>query len=134
MKLDENYLGGTSDEHAGRDQRVDITPAQPRSEDYKDILRSYWTNIHSRNHRYSLRSFARLIGISSGRLSEVLSGKQGLSARSAEQIAQRLKMAPDVQKRFVCLVVASCARSRRDRLLAQKELEELLKKQYSSAS
>lgn len=51
-----------------------------------------------RNHRFSLRAFARLLGLPSGRLSEILSHKRPLTLGHIEQISQALGISPqDVQ-------------------------------------
>ncbi|MBI3296464.1 MAG: TIGR02147 family protein [Deltaproteobacteria bacterium] len=55
-----------------------------------DRLRAEFLARRSQNPQYSLRSFARDIGISSGALSQVFSRKRPLTKRSLERISRRL--------------------------------------------
>lgn len=49
------------------------------------------------NSAYSLRAFARQIGLPPGRVSELLSGKRTLTAKSFAKIAERLGLSPRQQ-------------------------------------
>lgn len=91
--------------------------------DYRDILRSRLQLRLKRNPRYSLRAYAKDLGVSPGRLSEILSGKQGLSASSATKIAQRLGLNQVESSHFCNLVEAQDARSLKKKILAQKALQ-----------
>ena len=73
----------------------------------RDFLEREFSRRQSRNSGYSMRAYARDLGISVGRLSEIFSGKQGISARSAESIALRMGLPPRERERFVDLA-ASC--------------------------
>jgi hypothetical protein len=75
-----------------------------------------------KNNAYSLRSFARDLDITSSWLSEVLNGKKGMSEDKAGIMATSLGLSSVERKLFQLSVKAAHARSRKDRLLAQKEL------------
>ncbi len=55
---------------------------------------------------YSLRSFAKDLEISPSRLSEVLSARQGLSAKFAEKISAKLKLSPKEAQFWLDLILA----------------------------
>lgn len=60
------------------------------------------------NPRYSLRAFARNLGMSPGELSEVLREKRPMSARACQKVAKSLAMSPAEFKQL--LVLAATAR------------------------
>lgn len=74
--------------------------------DFRDILRRKYVERSSKNPRYSLRAFARDIGLSPSRLSEVMHGKQNLSRRSAFRIAGNIGFR-DPEKAYFCSLVAA---------------------------
>lgn len=49
---------------------------------------------------YSSRSFAKVLGVSSGRLSELFSGKRNLTMKMGERFAEALAMDPDTELLF----------------------------------
>jgi uncharacterized protein (TIGR02147 family) len=53
------------------------------------------------NPRYSLRSFAKHLGISPGHLSSLISGKKSLTVRQASLIANRLKLSPAKKQKLL---------------------------------
>lgn len=81
------------------------------TEDYREILLNEFQIRRTKNAAYSLRAFAREIGILPSRLSEVLSRKQGLSEKRAEVIAEALKLPADVKSLFLDLVASQHARN-----------------------
>ena len=90
---------------------------------YRDILRRELLLRCEHNQKYSQRSFAKLLGLSSARLNEVLQGKKGLSRLAAVQISQRLGFNTSESSRFCDLVDSMHARSAKARLLAQERLQ-----------
>ncbi len=96
--------------------------------DYRKVILHELTVRTRRNPRYSQSAFARDIGIASNRLSEILSGKQGLSRRSAISVAQRLELAVPEQEFFCDLVDSEHARSAS---LRQSARHQVLSKQKS---
>lgn len=84
-------------------------------ENYHQILKTELESRTRSNPRYSLRAFARDLGLSAPRLSRVLRGEQGLSLPAAKKIAERLGFAPGERERFCQLVLAVDARSKKKR-------------------
>lgn len=66
-----------------------------------DWLRHEYTLRRVKNPRYSLRSFSKLLGIPSGRLSEFMSGKRRLTARMGIRISEHLGYAPEKHDEFM---------------------------------
>ncbi len=96
---------------------------------YHDILKEELEKRRQINGSYSLRAFARDIGLPASRLSQVLNNKQGLSIECAESIAQILRL-DEKKKKWFCHSVGSLhARSFRER---NKFKEKAL--QYKGAS
>lgn len=91
---------------------------------YRDILNEFFLLKKEMNSSYSLRSFAKDLELPSSNLSNVLKGKQGLSKGSAIKIADNLKMQGYEKERFVNLVMASDARSKKEKIIAQAKLNE----------
>jgi uncharacterized protein (TIGR02147 family) len=70
----------------------------PQSRDYRETLKNEYEVRVRKNPRYSLRAFARFLGISQSRLSQILNYKQGLSRTRAEKIGERLGYSvPEIQ-------------------------------------
>lgn len=57
-----------------------------------------------KNPRYSLRAFARSLGVSSGQLSEILSGKRPLSHKLARRISTSMSLGEAESKNLLFLV------------------------------
>ena len=91
--------------------------------DYRDILRRELLQRCNRSPKYSQRSFAKFLGLSSSRLNEVLHGKKGLSHLAAVQITRRLGFSASESAHFCDLVDSVHARSAQVRQLAQARLE-----------
>lgn len=58
---------------------------------FRQVINGEFEARYKRNSRYSLRAFARDLGLSPSRLSEVLNGGQVLSLESAGRIATKLR-------------------------------------------
>lgn len=69
--------------------------------DYRKILKDTFDEKKSRNKSYSLRSFARLLGIDNGFLSKLMRGQVLLSLDTADQITQKLKMSHEQRRLFI---------------------------------
>lgn len=79
---------------------------------YRDTLRRAFADRCARNASYSLRAFARDLGMMPSRLSEVLNRRRGLSQPVAARIAKRLSLNETETRRFLALVAAEHGRSR----------------------
>ena len=75
-----------------------------------------------RNPGYSLRAFARDIGLAAPKLSQILSGTCGLSKTSALKVAKKLKLNEAETEYFVALVEVEHNRSKRGKIQAQQRL------------
>lgn len=95
-----------------------------KDSDYRKVLLEHFSIRKEFNPNYSLRSFAKFLNIPSPNLSNILNEKQGLSKSSAEAIADKLKLSSEEKNKFVDMVLAKDARSKKEKLLALKRLEE----------
>lgn len=68
---------------------------------FTDILHSEFKKRSQKNSNYSLSAFARDIGLSASRLSQILNKKLGLSTKSAEQIVKKLKLSDADATKFM---------------------------------
>lgn len=85
------------------------------AEDYKTFILAEFKRRVEKNSSYSQNAFARDLGISPSRLSEILRGKQGLSLRWAITIAENLHLSKEESEHFCNLVMSKHARSRMQR-------------------
>jgi uncharacterized protein (TIGR02147 family) len=90
--------------------------------DYKKILKNELSKRCNLNPQYSLRAFSKDLGIGAARMSEVLSGKQGLSVSSAEKIATKLGLSAFEKDYFITLIESVHSRSQAKRDLARFNL------------
>ncbi len=91
--------------------------------DFRDLLRAQFTARSQKNRRYSMRSFARDLGVSPATLSETMSGRHVPSAKTASQIALALKWSAAQKQLFLDLVQAEHPRSRRTRESARSRID-----------
>lgn len=82
---------------------------------YHDLLVEELETRKQINSSYSLRAFARDLGLAAPRLSQVLNRKQGFSVDAAETIANRLRLDEETRKWFCSSVGANHARSATER-------------------
>lgn len=71
---------------------------------YRPFLRSILTQRQARNSRYSMRAFAAQIGLTQAAVSQVLSGKRGLSVDTAIRIGKELGLSESENEYFRVLV------------------------------
>lgn len=90
---------------------------------YRKFLLDELYRRQKKNPAYSSRAFARDIGVNSSRLSEILSGKVGLSETRAISISERLQMNEEVKALFIDLVISEDARSAITREAAKSRIE-----------
>src|SRR4051812_6132435 len=96
------------------------------SPDFRDLLKREFETRFRRNASYSLRAYARDLGLQPARLSLILSGKKGLSRASATEIARRLGLSAREGALFVGQVESRHSRSRSGKHLATQRLREHL--------
>jgi uncharacterized protein (TIGR02147 family) len=97
----------------------------PASPDYRDVLLDELHKRQNRRPKYSLRAFARDIGVKAATLSDVLKGRYGLSPDKALKIAERLGFTDDHKAYFRDLVAAKHARSSAAREAASRRVHAL---------
>ena len=83
-----------------------------------DFLRRELDRRLSTNPRYSLRAFARHLGMSPGELSEVLREKRPMSAKACQKVSRALDLSP---AEFKQLLVLAATRAH-DQFLAEVAL------------
>lgn len=72
--------------------------------DFRLYLRKVLAEKCARNPKYSLRAFARKIGLSPSHLSRVTNGSAGISIAAAYKLALGLDLSTEETKSFVELV------------------------------
>lgn len=90
---------------------------------FRETLRHELDARKRRNSRFSLRAYARTLDLAAGQLSEILSGKKGLSRDKAATIADRLGLNAADRADFLESVDAECARAALQRELAHHRLK-----------
>lgn len=88
---------------------------EPSSAYYKDVLRTELTRRSKRNPQFSLRAFAKLLGVDVAALSRVLADKGSLSLKSAERVVRSLRCSAEARRLFL----ASVAKDLKRRALAK---------------
>jgi uncharacterized protein (TIGR02147 family) len=96
---------------------------------YRQYLTREFDRRCQRNSRYSLRAFARDLGLPASRLSEILRVQSGLSESAAEKLIPKLNIAGADAEFFKVMVAAEHSRSQIRRQQAQKRLQELQQNQ-----
>jgi len=90
---------------------------------YREILLDHFRRRKSRNSSYSLRAYARDIGLTPSHLSSILLEQYGLSEKKAFDVASKLKLNKYERDYFLDLVNRDHARSPAVRLHASKRLQ-----------
>jgi len=94
----------------------------PPERRYQDLLMREFEVRIKRNASYSLRAYARDLGLSVSSLSRILGGKQGVSLVKAKAMARELGLGHDEADYFCSLVSAAHARSGKLREHAKQSL------------
>src|SRR4051812_17731490 len=101
--------------------------AQTESYDHRHWILDRFLRGRQRNPRWSLRAFAKQLGVSHSALSEILSGKRALSQKAAVRFAQRLELSPADTKLFLR---AAWIAQLEARLPADSEINELADRRF----
>jgi uncharacterized protein (TIGR02147 family) len=91
--------------------------------DFRATLHEELATRLGRRPGYSLRSFARDIGVGVANLSQILAGRKGLSGTRARSVGERLGMHAAELEQFVLAAESEPARSRSARAVARKRLQ-----------
>jgi uncharacterized protein (TIGR02147 family) len=95
--------------------------------DYRAILEREYELRRLRRPNYTLRAFARDLGISSSRLCAILKKRYGLAAASAKTIAEKLGLDKERTNYFIDLVEVAHSRSKVARVQARERIEKVQK-------
>lgn len=102
-------------------------------EDYLRILQNEFHQRQQKNKKYSLRAFAKFLGVSHALLSLVFLKKKGLSLKMADKISTKLALSHLERNIFVSSVEKCFSRSAKKKTKAGQVLNELQKqKQFKS--
>ena len=91
--------------------------------DYRKTMRNVFLERRERNASYSLRAYARDLGVHASNLYLVLKKEKGINLSTARQIAGRLGLSENEQSLFCKLVEKEHARSPVARMKASEEIE-----------
>jgi len=94
--------------------------------DYRELIRDEFNRRRAREPFYSLRGYAKDLGLKHSHLSLLFRGRRGLSKHSALGVAYALGLRTFAAKRFCFLVSAQSGRSREERNLAKMGLRKKL--------
>ncbi len=100
------------------------SPDNKRILGFRQFLVDELQKRQKRNSSYSMNAFARDIGLTSSRLSEILNSKVGMSEARAKQIAERLLLPESEKNYFIDLVQSEHGRSSMAKKAAQARLHE----------
>ncbi len=93
--------------------------------DANQILKNILSERQAANGSYSLRAFARDLGISAPQLSNVMNGNRGLSPATTEKVMARLSLDPLEKEIFKSSLKANFALSKKERISSKAKLAEL---------
>jgi uncharacterized protein (TIGR02147 family) len=93
------------------------------TDSYRSLIKRELEERCARNSSYSLRAFAKHLGLSPSALSEILSGKYGLSDSRARQVATALGLHAEEVEMFRDLVKREYSRSASERSAAEIRLK-----------
>jgi uncharacterized protein (TIGR02147 family) len=63
--------------------------------EFSEVLKREYARKKSRNSAYSLRAYARTLGISAGALSELINGKRALTLKTARKLFDKLELSEE---------------------------------------
>ena len=92
---------------------------------YQHFMLSEFEGRKSRNPSYSLRAFARDLGLAAPKLSEILRNKCGISENSAKRLVQKLNLSEHEAEAFVNLVISKHSRLPSQRASSIEKLKTL---------
>jgi len=75
-----------------------------------ELLTEIFKERKKKNSRYSLRSFARDLGLHVSQLTHILKNRKGLSAANIIRICALLKLTPEATQKFVAVQIATPAK------------------------
>jgi uncharacterized protein (TIGR02147 family) len=91
--------------------------------DFRDLIIREFEQRKSRNARYSLRAFARDLGLKAPKLSQILKGACGLSVERGRDIAKKMNLSNEEKELFLVYLEAHFSRSALAKGRAKLKLE-----------
>ena len=108
-----------------------VVKEQKSDFDYRVALANELTARTARNARYSLRSFARDLGVSVTALSDVLSGKRHFAVKNAYRVIEKLGWSPLQSEAFLQNIVAGVPpKQTREEILLNDDLFRVISDWY----
>ena len=92
---------------------------------YHELINEEFEKRKALNASYSLRAFARDLGLSPATLSQVFNKKNGLSLEAAELISQKLRLSEPQKNWFLNSVGSLHCRNSKERLSFQEKIKQL---------
>lgn len=90
---------------------------------FRDVLRAEFQNRLRQDPHYRLLDFAKDLSTPISRMSEIMSGRSGISTQRALHYAETLKLSPDAKAAFLQLVSNECSRTKWTRKTSGPALE-----------
>lgn len=87
------------------------------------ILQKELVRRCKQNSNYSLRSFAKYLGISASLLSQVLTGKRSLSSKKQRELSERLQLNPNIQKVYTEALLLNLSEDKKEDVFSLDEFE-----------
>ncbi len=79
---------------------------------FRDILRNEFQNRLKQDPHYRLLDFAKDLATPISRMSEIMSGRSGISSQRALHYTESLKLNPEEKSQFLELVSNECSRTK----------------------
>lgn len=89
---------------------------------YREALRQALDSRIAANARYSMRAFARDLDLSPSYLSQVLSGRRGLTRKKASRIFELIGLPPESQRHYALEIRKESARKDQHRQAIEKQI------------
>ncbi|MEK6555873.1 MAG: TIGR02147 family protein, partial [Bdellovibrionota bacterium] len=99
--------------------------------DFRHFIKQVYSQRCEKNPKYSMRSFAKDLGLSPQMLNSIFNRGSGLSRSRALEVAKNLNLSESDEELFLTLIEASHQRSSMGRKAAREKLE-VLKEQNST--
>ena len=99
---------------------------------YREIIQAEFEKRRTKDLFYSLRKYAKDLGLNPMHLSNLLKGKRGLSDTSASKVALRLGLEGSLASAFILLAATESGRSKARRRSAKLILQKRLRAQALS--
>jgi len=93
---------------------------------YRQGIQTVFDHRMRLNPRYSLRAYARDLGLSPGFLSQILNQQRGLTLKKAAEVFNRLNFAPSEQKLYLLEVQQGQRRSDSKKAQIQKQIDSVI--------